>query len=105
MFAGLAGILIGLAARFLGRDRDRIGVALVPAWAGITALVVWEALTWLGSTPGMEWLAYDQGWIWGITLGVTAIVAIVLATSLGANRRREDDELLDRLSHLGRAGV
>ena len=105
MFAGLAGILIGLAARMLARHRDRYGVLVVPAWSGIVALVLWEALTWLGKAPGLAWLAYDNVWIWVITLGATAVFALLLATSLGTNRRRDDDELLDRLSHLGRASV
>lgn len=105
MFAGLAGILIGIAARFVSPHRDLVGMAVVPAWSGVTALVLWEALTWLGSTTGLDWLAYDRGWIWAITLGVTAIVAVLLSMSLGSNRHRDDGELFDRLSHLGRAGL
>lgn len=105
MFAGLAGILIGLATRIVARHRDLVGVALVPAWSGIVALLVWTALTWLGTTAGLGWLAYDQGWIWWITLGATAVVALLLSSSLGANRKRDDDELFDRLRHVGRASV
>ncbi|KAB1655108.1 hypothetical protein F8O01_12695 [Pseudoclavibacter chungangensis] len=105
MFAGLFGIVIGLAARYTGRHRERSGAVLVPAVGGITALLVWEGLTWLSVSPGMEWLAYDAGWIWWITLGVTVLVTFLLALSIGTNRKRDDDELLDRLSHLGRAAV
>lgn len=105
MFAGIAGLLIGFVARFLSPHRGLFGAVTVPAWSGVTALVLWEALTWLGSTAGLEWLAYDRGWIWGITLAVTALVAVLLATSLGSNRERDDRELFDRLSHLGRSSL
>lgn len=105
MFAGLIGIVIGLLARVVSPLREYSGALLVPAVGGITALVLWEGLTWLRVSPGMEWLAYDAGWIWWIVLGVTAVVSIAVAQTIGRNRKRGDDELLDRLTHLGRAGV
>lgn len=105
MFAGLAGILIGLAGYALTRERSLVGATLVPAVGGITALVAWEGLTWLGMFPGLEWLAYDQGWIWWISMGVTVIVVAVLALTVGRARKQSDDEFFDRLRHVGRASV
>ena len=105
MFAGLAGIVIGLVTRFFGRHRELVGSTVVPAWGGVVALLVWTALTWLGTAPGFDWLAYDRAWIWVITLGATAVITLLLAISLGANRKRDDDELFDRLRHVGRASV
>lgn len=105
LFAGLAGILIGIAARFAGRNRDRLGLALVPAWSGIAALATWTLLTWLGAVPALGWLAYDQGWIWWITALVSAAVGVTVAVTLGDGRKKRDEELFDRLRHLGRAAV
>ncbi|WP_225734897.1 hypothetical protein [Pseudoclavibacter endophyticus] len=105
MFAGLAGLIIGLAGYFLTRERSLVGAALVPASGAITALVVWEVLTWLGAVLGLGWLAYDQGWIWWITLGATVLVVGVLAVTVGRRRKRDDDEFFDRLRHVGRARV
>lgn len=105
MFAGLAGLLIGLAGYFAARNRNLLGPALMPAAGGISALVVWEVCTWLGAMSGFEWLAYDRGWIWWITIGVTVVVVGALALSLGRNRQDTDDELFDRLRHVGKASI
>ncbi|WP_424464978.1 hypothetical protein [Pseudoclavibacter helvolus] len=101
MFAGLAGVLLGLAVQFVAPHRATRGPVLLPALGGIVALVVWQALTWLqGSAP---WLAYNNGWIWVITLGVAAVATVVVGWSLSSRRQHDDDDLLHRLSHLGRA--
>ncbi|PPG29721.1 hypothetical protein C5B97_12230 [Pseudoclavibacter sp. RFBB5] len=101
MFAGLAGILLGVAVQFAAPHRATRGTVLLPALGGIVALVAWQALTWLqGPAP---WLAYDGGWIWVITLVVAAVVTIAVGWSLSARRQHDDDDLLHRLSHLGRA--
>jgi len=105
LFAGLAGILIGIAARYSTPNRQRSGALLVPAVGGGTALVLWEAFTWLGTAPGLEWLAYDAGWIWWLSLGLTALVTFLAALSLGRSRAQADDDLFQRLRHMGRASV
>lgn len=105
MFAGLAGILIGMVAYVVAPNRNLLGMALVPAWAGVTALVVWEGLTWLSSIDGFAWLAYDQGWIWPIALGITAVVAFTLSITLARHRHESDEDLFERLSNVGRASV
>ncbi|MFC5127332.1 hypothetical protein ACFPRL_29620 [Pseudoclavibacter helvolus] len=74
---------------------------LLPALGGIVALVVWQALTWL--QVAAPWLAYDGGWIWVITLVVSAIATVAVGWSLSNRRQHDDDDLLHRLSHLGRA--
>ncbi|WP_146080225.1 hypothetical protein [Pseudoclavibacter sp. RFBG4] len=101
MFAGLAGILLGIAAQFAAPHRSTRGPVLLPALGGIVALVVWQALTWLQASA--PWLAYDGGWIWVITLAVAAIVTVSVGWSLSSRRQHDDDDLLHRLSHLGRA--
>lgn len=105
MFAGLAGILIGFAARYLDKNHKFHGFMLVPALGGITALVVWEALTWLWAVPGFGWVAYNNGWIWWVTLGITIVVTVVTSLTLGSSRAQRDKDLLDRLSHVGRSAI
>lgn len=105
MFAGLAGILIGVIGYFAARDRTFIGAAMIPAIGGIVALAVWEIATWLGSLEGFAWLAYDRGWIWWITMAATVIVVGVFALTVGRTRRSSDEELFDRLRHVGRASI
>lgn len=105
MFAGIAGILIGLVGYLAARDRAFIGSALIPAVGGIVALALWAGATWLGTLDGFAWLAYDQGWIWWITMGVTVIVVGILALTVGRARSASDEELFDRLRHVGRASV
>lgn len=105
MFAGLAGMLIGLVGYVVARDRAFLGSALLPAIGGIVALVIWEAATWLGTVSGFEWLAYDQGWIWWITMGAVVIVVGIVALTVGRARSTADEELFDRLRHVGRASV
>ncbi|MGO2113282.1 MAG: hypothetical protein ACTH31_16890 [Pseudoclavibacter sp.] len=105
MFAGIAGVVIGLAGYFFMRERTLVGATLVPAMGGVAALVVWEGLTWLGVFEGFAWLAYDQGWIWWITIAATIIVVGILAVTVGSSRKRSDDEFFDRLRHVGRASV
>ncbi|WP_146080504.1 MULTISPECIES: hypothetical protein [unclassified Pseudoclavibacter] len=101
MFAGLAGILLGIAVQFAAPHRSTRGPVLLPALGGIVALVVWQALTWLQTSA--PWLAYDGGWIWVITLAVAAIATVSVGWSLSSRRQHDDDDLLHRLSHLGRA--
>ena len=101
MFAGLAGILLGVAVQFAAPHRATRGPVLLPALGGIVALVVWQALTWL--QVAAPWLAYDGGWIWVITLVVSAIATVAVGWSLSNRRQHDAADLLHRLSHLGRA--
>jgi Trk-type K+ transport system membrane component len=45
-FAGIFGIVIGLAALALARPREAVGSALLPALGGIVALAWWVIATW-----------------------------------------------------------
>ena len=90
LFIVLAGIIMGGAARYLFPLRDTYGVVLMPAVGAITAAIVWEVLTWLG------W-PYDGGWIWVITLIVTALVVAITPLVLGRARRSHDRAQLSAL--------
>jgi len=94
LFVALGGALIGFVAHFALPAADTRGVLLVPGAATATAVIVWEVLLQLG------WRA-DGGWIWVVSLVLPAVVAVVLARSLVARRRRADSELFSRL--VGRA--
>jgi len=84
MFITLAGVLIGLAARYLLPGRSLHGSLLVPAVGAAVAAAVWVALTWAG-------LAWDDGWIWWITLAAAAVVSCAVALWLGSARERADE--------------
>ncbi|WP_022881304.1 hypothetical protein [Gryllotalpicola ginsengisoli] len=86
MFIGLAGVIIGLAGRYVLPNRLRHGAALVPGVGAMAALVLWVALTWAG-------LKWDGGWIWWIALIGTGVVVAVVDLLVGAVRRRSDAAL------------
>ncbi|QWT23680.1 hypothetical protein KPL76_13455 [Subtercola sp. PAMC28395] len=90
LFVVLAGIILGLAARYLFPLRETHGAFLIPAIGAVTASVVWEALTWLG------W-AWNGGWIWTTTLLLTAAVVSVSAVTIGRSRRSRDRAQLSAL--------
>jgi phosphotransferase system glucose/maltose/N-acetylglucosamine-specific IIC component len=85
LFITLGGVILGLIARYALPNRDRHGVVVVPAIGAAVAAVVWGILTWAG-------LPWDGGWIWVISLVVTA-VAVVAADVLIGRRRKESDEV------------
>ena len=91
LFVTLIAFCIGLLARYTLPGRDTYGVVLIPSIAAIATAIVWEALLWLG------W-KFDGGWIWVVSLGVAAVVSLVLALVLPRVRRNSDEELLQKLS-------
>ncbi|UFS59921.1 hypothetical protein [Subtercola endophyticus] len=90
LFVILAGLIMGGVARYLFPLRDTHGVVLLPAVGAITSAVIWEILTWLG------W-AWSDGWIWVVTLVVTALVVGITAPVLGRVRRDHDRAQLTAL--------
>jgi hypothetical protein len=86
LFITLGGIILGLIARYTLPNRERHGVVLVPA----TAAIVWVALTW----AGMPW---DGGWIWVISLVVTALTVVAADILIGRARATRDAERLQAL--------
>ena len=104
-FAGLFGLLIGAATIPLAHPTGKIGNLLLPALGGAVALGYWAVATWLTQLPGFSWLAYDATWIWVLLVAIVAITCILVARILPARRAIDDQDLLDRLSHVGRAEV
>jgi hypothetical protein len=90
LFITLGGIILGLIARYTLPDRERHGVVLVPAIGAATAAIVWVALTW----AGMPW---DGGWIWVISLVVTALTVVAADILIGRSRAIRDAERLQAL--------
>jgi uncharacterized membrane protein YeaQ/YmgE (transglycosylase-associated protein family) len=90
LFVVLAGIIIGLLGRYLLPLRDTHGALLVPALGAGSAAILWEVLTWAG-------LPYDGGWIWVITLVLTAAIVAVVTPLLGRRRRDRDRAQLSAL--------
>ena len=90
LFIALGGAILGLLARYLLPNRDRHGVMLIPAIGVAVSAVVWVGLTWLG------W-AWDGGWIWVVTLVVTAVAVVAADVLIGRNRKTHDDERLAAL--------
>ncbi|NQX26920.1 hypothetical protein HQQ81_06100 [Microbacteriaceae bacterium VKM Ac-2854] len=90
LFITLGGVLLGLGARYALPNRSLHGSMLVPAFGGIVAAVLWVALTWLG----LEW---DGGWIWVISLVVTAGAVVLFDALLGRSRAVKDDALLESM--------
>lgn len=97
LFIALFGAILGLIGRYTLGNRDSQSDALLPAIGTGTAAVVWVALTWFG-------LAWDGGWIWLITLVVTAVIVVAANILIGRVRSEADARLLDRLSKAPAAG-
>lgn len=83
LFITLGGAILGLIARYTLAHRENHGVVLVPAIGAAVAAVIWVGLTWAG-------LAWDGGWIWVISLVVTAVVVGVADPLIGIYRERAD---------------
>jgi hypothetical protein len=90
LFITVGGIILGLGARYFLPNRDRHGVILIPALGAAVSAVVWVALTWAG-------LPWDGGWIWAITLLVTAVAVSAADILIGRARKAHDEERLQAL--------
>ncbi len=90
LFVVLGAVLLGLIPRYLTPGRETYGSALLPAASAAVASAVWASLTWLGWT-------FDGGWIWWVSLGAGALVAIALPLLIAPRRKRRDEELFDQL--------
>lgn len=86
----LAGVCIGLAARYALPWRSQHGSMLVPGLGAVLSAVIWVGLTWLG------W-PWDGGWIWAVTIAGTILLTVAFDLLLGSTRNRSDDEMLRRL--------
>jgi hypothetical protein len=91
LFISLGGAIIGLLARYLLPQRHRHGSMLIPAIGTAVAAALWVALTW----AGMKW---NGGWIWAITIVVTAVVCVAVDLAIGQARMRHDNVQLAALS-------
>ncbi len=90
LFITLGGIILGLFARYFLPNRDRHGAVLIPAIGAAVSSVVWVALTWAG------W-AWDGGWIWVVSLVVTALVVAAADILIGRSRKTHDEQRLQLL--------
>jgi hypothetical protein len=90
LFIALGGAVLGIAARYALPGRMKHGAVLVPVIGTMVASVVWVALTWLG----MPW---DGGWIWWVTLGVTALASVAADLALVRTRTAGDERMLHTL--------
>jgi ABC-type branched-subunit amino acid transport system permease subunit len=94
LFIALGGAVLGLAARYALPGRQTHGAVLVPAIGTMVAAVVWVALTWFG-------LPWDGGWIWWVTLGVTALASVAADLALERTRSAGDERMLHALMRDG----
>ena len=92
LFVCIAAASIGAIARYLLTGRSTHGVLLLPAIATAVAAAVWALLTWFG-------MPYDGGWIWVVTLTLSALAAVAAGILLPRRRREADARLLATLSH------
>lgn len=92
---GLGGSIIGLIAHYALPGTVRRGVVVLPAVATALMCVLWQGLTWLG-------LAYSDFLIWGISFGITTVVAFGLGVVLTRRRASTDDQFFSHFSKTGR---
>ncbi|WP_255576890.1 hypothetical protein [Cryobacterium inferilacus] len=94
MFVALGGAILGLIVRYALPRRLTHGSVLVPAVGTGVAALVWVALTWLG------W-AWNEGWIWWVSLIVAGIAAVLADILLGKRREAADLAMLHRITKTG----
>lgn len=90
LFAALGGALLGFIFHFALPGADTRGLVWLAAWGASSAIIVWEVFTWL------EWKS-DQGWIWVVTLIISALTSAAVARIGTIRRRAADKELLEAL--------
>lgn len=91
IYATVIGAGIGVLLRYLLPGRGAYGVALLPAVAAATTLVVWVGLVWLG-------IAFDNPWLWVASLTAPAITSVVVALVVSRRRETADARALHRIA-------
>jgi len=91
LFATLGGAVLGLILGYAVPGRGSLGALVVPAIGASTSAAIWAALTWVG------W-KFNGGWIWVVSLILSALIAVFIGVLLSRHRRRGDAELLAGLS-------
>lgn len=94
LFVALGGAILGLAARYFMPGRETQGAVLIPAVTTAIASVIWVALTWLG----WKW---DEGGIWWVSLGATAVASVAANVLLVRRRSTGDLRMLHSLMKTG----
>lgn len=94
LFVALGGAVLGIAARYALPGRLAHGAVLMPAIGTMVASVLWVVLTWLG-------LAWNEGWIWWVTLGLTALASIAADVALVRTRTAGDERMRHTLLRNG----
>jgi len=95
LFVTVIGAGVGALVRYTVPRRGTYGSLLLPGLSAAVTAAVWVGLLWLG------W-KFDGTWIWVVSLGAGAIVALATALVLPQRRIAEDARRLDQLSR-GRA--
>lgn len=94
LFIVLIGIVLGLVARAVLPGRTQTGVALLPAFGGASAAVVWVALTWMR-------LKWDQPLIWTLTLVAATLTVAAAGLLLARSRTTVDERTFERVARAG----
>lgn len=81
-------LVVGTVVRYLVPGRIKHGLMLVPAFAVVFALLVWEISVWAGLPAEFGQLA------WLILLVLTAGVTVAFALVLVRRRTVADDDML-----------
>lgn len=103
LIVGLAGLVIGAVIGAVVKHRRLLGGLLTPVVAAVTALLAWEALVWLRRLAGAAWADPATALPWAIALVTAAVVAVAVAARLAGRRHDDDEDLIERLAHVGRS--
>lgn len=85
----VAGMFIGLCAGMWMPGRDQRGMLLIPGISTIAVVVLWEAFTWMG-------MPYSDFLIWGLTFGLTSVIAFGAAFYLNGRRAEAEAKLVNK---------
>ena len=84
--------LLGLLFRYVLPNRDRHGLAVMPAAGVIVGSLAWTLSIWVGLSPVTPWP-------WLITFGLAIAGVIALGIILPKRREAADAALWDSLTH------
>ena len=91
IYATVIGAGLGVLLRYILPGRTTYGVALLPAVAAVTTLVVWVGMLWLG-------FAFDNPWLWVASLVSPVVTSAIVALVVSRRRQASDAHALHLLA-------
>ena len=91
MFAVIGSLAIGLIVRYTMKNRDRLGMLMIPAIGTATGALAWSVGIGAGLTATAPWL-------WLITFVASAVVSAVVNARVTRRRIESDNAIFGNIA-------